>query len=406
VVAPSLLLKAQANEAVSTASISPDTVGRLHVLQIVGNAIVGGMETSVERLVERLPPQRVGITALCPFESPFTDRLRVLGADVVITTIADDPSWHSIQLVCALVRASAVDVIQTHLPNAHVLGGIVGRLVDKPVLATIHGRTLTPLDVEVHRAASTHLAVVCRHSQLHALGVGVHPKRLHLLPNGVDTDVFAPGHQRRGALRTRFGVANDAPLVGYVGRLSWEKGPDVFLRAAVAVHHSRPDVHFVLVGEGPMHDKLATFASRFDLDGHVHFAGTQSAMPAVFGELDVMVSTSRSEAMPLAIMEAMASGLPVVACRVGAVPDLVQHGVTGWLANEGDAEGVANHVIDLLDNEVLRRFAGGAGRQRAIERFPLSTHVAQTYGLLTRLAGRTSRGLDDEVRNLGWSLRP
>ena len=385
----------------ATTTVLPATGSRLHVLQIVGNAIVGGMETCVERLVERLPPQRVGVTALCPFESPFTDRLRELGADVVIATITDEPSWHAIQLACSLVRASAVDVIQTHLPNAPVLGGIVGRHVDKPVLATIHGRALTALDLEVHRAASTHLAVVCRHSHLHALGVGVHPKHLHLVPNGVDTDVFAPRDRRPGMLRARFGIAADVPLVGFVGRLSWEKGPDVFLRVALAVHLARPDAHFMLIGEGPMQAQLASFVSRFDLGGHVHFAGMQSTMPAVFGELDVVVSSSRSEAMPLAVMEAMASGLPLVACKVGAVPDLVQHGVTGWLADEGDAEGLAARVVDLLDDSALRVGAGRAGRQRAIERFALSSHVAQTYGLLTRLAGRIAPALDEEIRSLG-----
>ena len=385
----------------STTAILPANGSRLHVLQIVGNAIVGGMETSVERLIAHLPSQRVGVTALCPFESPFTDRLRALGADVVIATITDEPSWHAIQLTCALVRASAVDVIQTHLPNAHVLGGIVGRLVDKPVLATIHGRALTSLDLEVHRAASTHLAVVCRHSHLHALGVGVHPKHLHLVPNGVDTDVFSPGRPRLGALRTRFDIGVDAPLVGFVGRLSWEKGPDVFLRTALAAHIARPDAHFVLIGEGPMHAQLASFVSRFDLAGHVHFAGMQSAMPMVFGELDVVVSTSRSEAMPLAVMEAMASGLPVVACKVGAVPDLVQHGVTGWLVEEGDAEALAMRLVDLLDDHAARTAGGRAARQRATERFTLSAHVTQTHALLARLAGRSAPALDEDLRNLG-----
>ena len=383
----------------STTAVLPAPASRLHVLQIVGNAIVGGMEASVARLVEHLPSQRVGITAICPFESPFTEQLRGFGADVVIATITDEPSWHAIQLTCALVRASAVDVIHTHLSNAHVLGGIVGRLVDKPVLATIHGRSLTAIDLEVHRAASTHLAAVCRHTHLHALGVGVHPKHLHLVPNGVDTEKFAPVHPRMGALRARFGLGVDAPLVGFVGRLSWEKGPDVFLRAALAMCAVRTDVHFVVVGEGPMLGQLESFVQRFELSDHVHFAGMQTAMPQVFAELDVVMSSSRSEAMPLAVMEAMASGLPVVACKAGAVPDLLQHGVTGWLVNEGDYEGLASRALELLDDPRLRVCAGQAGRRRAVERFPLSAQVDATYQLLAKLAGRVALPLGTDIRN-------
>ena len=375
----------------STTSILPASNGRLHVLQIVGNAIVGGMEASVERLIERLPAQSVGVTALCPFESPFTDRLRALGADVVIATITEDPSWQSIQLACSLVASSAVDVIHSHLPNAHVLAGIVGRLADKPVLATIHGRQLTALDLEVHRAASTNLAVVCRHSYLHALGCGANPKQVHLVPNGVDTEVFVPGRPHVGALRTRFGIAADAFLAGFVGRLSWEKGPDVFLRAALAVHTTRPDAHFVLVGEGPMQAQLAAFIKQFGLGARVHLAGMQDAMADVLGELDILVSSSHSEAMPLAILEAMSSGLPVVACKVGGVADLVQHGVTGWLANEGDHDGLATRIVDLIDDQALRVAAGRASRRRAEQRFPLSLHVESTHKLLARLAGHTIR---------------
>ena len=94
---------------------------RTHVLQIVGNAIVGGMENYVVRLIERLPRDRYGVSVLAPFESVFTDRLRECGADVFITQVTDEPSWQSIQLASALIQSRAVDVIQSHLPNAHVL---------------------------------------------------------------------------------------------------------------------------------------------------------------------------------------------------------------------------------------------------------------------------------------------
>ncbi|MDQ6627859.1 MAG: glycosyltransferase [Pseudomonadota bacterium] len=363
---------------------------RLHVLQIIGNAIVGGMETCVARLVERLPSDRFRVSVLCPFESPLTERLRSSGAEVTIAAIDDEPSWQSIQLGCALVQANAIDVIQSHLPNAHVLAGLIGKLTDKPVLATIHGRQLTSIDLEVHRAAATHLAVVCRHSLLHALGVGVAARHLHLIPNGVDTEVFTPSLPRSGLLRSRFGIDLAAPLIGYVGRLSVEKGPDVFLRMALAVQAAHPGSHFVLVGEGPMKRQLQTFIEQFGLDGNVHLAGNQTEMPHVFAELDVLVSSSHSEAMPLAVMEAMACGLPVVATQVGGVADLLEHGVSGWVATDGDYEGLAAWVINLLEDDALRLQAGRAARKRAMLHFPISRNVDATMQLLTRLAQRRS----------------
>lgn len=359
---------------------------RIHVLEVIGNAIVGGMEMSVARLIERLPAQRFGVSVLCPFESPYTDRLRGLGAEVYITPMPDDPSWSSIQLACALVKANSVDVLHSHLPNAHLLAGLAGRLAAKPVLATIHGRQLTPLDLEVHRIAGTHLNVVCKQSYFHALGIGATPGQLHFIPNGVDTDVFTPRREKAGALRRRFAIPEAAKVVGFVGRLAHEKGPDVFLRVALGVREASPETHFILVGDGFMQQQLETFINQFDLASTVHLAGMQNDMPAVMAEFDLLVCASHSEAMPLALMEAMASGLPVVATRVGGIPELVQHGVTGWLASGGDYEGLAGRVLELLRDDDLLADAGLNARRRAVERLSLADTTTHTMQLLTRLA--------------------
>ena len=370
---------------------------RIHVLQIVGNAIVGGMENYVVRLVERLPRDRFCVSVLAPFQSPFTDQLRDCGADVLIAQVTDDPAWQSIQLASAFVQSRSVDVIQSHLPNAHVLAGLCGRLTGRPVLATIHGRAVTTLDIEVHKLVGSHLAVVCRQSHLQALGVGIDPRHVHLVPTGVDTERFRPLRVRDGPLRRRFGIATETALVGFVGRLSPEKGPDLFLRMALSVRARYPAAEFVLVGDGAMFRQLEAFASRFGIADAVHFADNQNDMPAVFHELDLIVSSSLSEAMPLAIMEAMASGLPVVACKVGGVPDLVLNGVTGWLAEKGDYETLATYVVDLLQNDAVRIAAGAAARERAMGRMGFNRTLESTIRLLSQLTATSG----NDARHFG-----
>jgi glycosyltransferase involved in cell wall biosynthesis len=372
------------------AAITVAGPARTHILQIVGNAIVGGMENYVVRLVERLPRDRFGVSVLAPFESRCTDQLREAGAEVFITQVTDEPSWQSIQLATSLVQSRSVDVLQAHLPNAHVLAGLAGRLTNRPVLATIHGRAVSTLDIEVQKLAGSHLAVVCRQSYFQALGVGIDPRHVHFVPNGVDSERFRPLRVRDGALRTRFGIAPETPLIGFIGRLSPEKGPDLFLRMAVSVRAQCPTAEFILVGDGAMFGQLQTFARRFGIGDAVHFADSQSDMPAVFHELDLVVSSSLSEAMPLAVMEAMASGLPVVACKVGGIPDLVAHGLTGWLADKGDYETLAAHVVDLLENDAVRLAAGAAARERAVARMGLDRGIETTIRLFSQLAGQRS----------------
>jgi glycosyltransferase involved in cell wall biosynthesis len=359
----------------------------LRVLHIVGNAIVGGVECWVERLLEHLPRDRFTSTVLCPFEGPLVPRLRRLGIEVFVTPMPDDPPWSTIHGVAALARERGVGLVHAHLANAHVLAGLVGRLVQRPVLFTVHGRQLTLTDLEVHHAAGTHLSTVCRASHLHALGVGAAPKRLYLEPNGVDTAAFVP-RPRADSLRASLPVPPEAPLVGFVGRLSPEKGPEVFLRALPSILARVPAAHAVICGEGPLEAALRAQGHRSRLARRVHFLGACDPMPRLYPALDLLVSSSFSEAMPLAVMEAMACALPVVATRVGGVPELVAHGHTGWLVAPGDAEELAARAAALLADGALARRFGEAGRERVQQHFDLARLVARhaaLYGQLTAL---------------------
>lgn len=367
--------------------------GRIHVLEVVGNAIVGGMESWVEHLVSRLPRSHFAFTVLCAFDSPFADRLRAQEVEVLIAPMSDDPPWTSVQMATALVASGGIDLLHAHLPNAHVLAGLAGRLSGKPVLATIHGWRLDMLDLEVHRAVGSHLSVVCRQSYFHALGLGVSAGQLSCDPNGVDTVIFQPRPPGAAGLRQALGLEENVPLVGFVGRLSPEKGPEVFVHMALLLRSLCPQAHCVLIGEGAMEAELRRQIRQLGLEGHVQVAGLRHDMPAVYNDLDLLVSTSHSEAMPLAVMEAMASGLPVVATRVGGVPDLVAHGQTGWLVAPGDFADIAARTAALLGDAAQRLRMARLGRQRAVERLNLDDSIERVALLLGRLArprGRVS----------------
>ena len=368
--------------------------GRIRVLQIIGNGIVGGMESVVQRLVEGLPRERFLVSALVPFEGVFSERLRALGIDCHALSMPENPLWSSVQNTCALVHASGVDVIHAHLTNAHLLAALVGRLTMRPVLATIHGRQLGVADLEAHRLADTHVNTVCRSSELHALGLGVDPSRLSCIPNGVDTQRFRPGERsialRRELLGPAADNAADEPLVGFVGRLSPEKGPEVFVRAALMLRDRLPTARFVIVGDGPLRESMQAMVEQYRLSDRLHFAGVRDDMPAVYRELDLVVSTSHSEAMPLAIMEAMASGVPVVATRVGGVPDLIEQGGCGWLCEPGNFDSVASRIAALIEQPAERRRMGRRARERVVQRFDVVQQVDATARLLATLAGQRS----------------
>lgn len=355
------------------------------MLQVIGAAIVGGMETYVLRLLEHLPPDAFNITCLCVCESRITSQLRDLGCKVHITPITDDPDWQSIQLGVSLIRAEAIDVIHGHLPNAHSLTGILSKLTDTPALATIHSRYLGMRDFEVHKIMQTHIHVVAKTAYFHALGLGISPNKLRFIANGVDTKTFRP-IAKSDYFPSILNIIPGTPLIGYIGRLSPEKGPEVFVRVAAKVHEKLPNCRFILVGEGPMRVKLDNEINNLGLGGCIHLAGLQTDMSRVYASLDLVVSTSFSEGMPLAMMEAMAAGLPIVATNVGGVSDIVEVGHTGLLHSTTDQDGLANSIVTLMSNKSMREEMGKAARKRVEENFELNDSVSQTSELLRSLS--------------------
>jgi glycosyltransferase involved in cell wall biosynthesis len=363
----------------------------INLLQIIGAAIVGGMETYVLRLLQRLPRDVFNVTCLCVCESPITSQLRDIGCTVHITPISDDPDWQAIQLGASLIRAESIDILHAHLPNAHSLAGLLSKLTGTPALATIHSRYLSMRDFEVHKLTQTHIQVVAKTGYFHALSLGIPPRKLRFIANGVDTKIFCPSG-KTGHLHSIIGITPETPLVGYIGRLSHEKGPEVFVQVASHVHKKLPDCHFVIVGEGPLREKLANDIDTLGLRNHVHMAGLQSDIFRIYPSLDLMVSTSYSEGMPLAVLEAMGSGLPVVATNVGGLIDIVEVGYTGMLNNVGDVAGMAQNIVSLMSDDFTREKMGKAARKRVEENFDLNESVRLTSELLLTLAHAECRG--------------
>jgi glycosyltransferase involved in cell wall biosynthesis len=193
------------------------------------------------------------------------------------------------------------------------------------------------------------------------LKAGVREHKIRLVRNGIDLRPFNAAEPS-----LRFASAPDAdgaPIVGLVGRLAWEKGVDVFLQAAARVLVESPAVKFVVVGEGPDREKLERLLDELNIRGNVSMLGRREDMPEVYASLDVMVSSSRQEGLPMAILEGMASGLPLVATAVGEVPTVVQNDRTGVLVAPDDVEVLAAAIAALLRDPARRKRLGAAARQ-------------------------------------------
>lgn len=286
---------------------------------------------------------------------------------------------------------AGADVVHTQDRRAGLFARPLGRLRGACVVHTYHGlpedlavrlgRTRTPLGIAPSRrrrlwlaaymrmeAALARLGTVVAPSQVMAeflVSAGLPQRRVVVLPSGIDVR------------RTEPGPVHSPPVVAVAGNLEHWKGVDLAVEAV-----ARLGVQLVVYGDGDERPHLEALARRVRAD--VHFAGRVEGVRDRLREADVFALPSRAENLPIAVLEAMAAALPVVAARVGGVPELVEDGVTGRLVEPDDPSALASALGDVLENEPLRVAMGRAAARRAAERFDAAeagARMLHLYGI-------------------------
>lgn len=277
-----------------------------------------------------------------------------------------------VERIQQLAKQSGADLVHAHGYKADVYTYFALRGTKIPFVSTCHNWLKDGLLVACYGIADRFVlrsfaAVIAVSEEVRArlLKAGVSKERVHLIQNGIDLRPFS------GATPSlRVGSRSAMSLtVGWIGRLSHEKGADIFLRAAAIALAECPDARFVVVGDGPDLSTLNTLTQKLGIEDSVSFVGRRSDMPGVYASLDVMVSSSRQEGLPMAILEGMASGLPLVATAVGDVPTVVMDGRTGIIVPSEEVELLAAAMVTLLQNSEIRARYGAAARRLIEDEF-------------------------------------
>jgi len=288
------------------------------------------------------------------------------------------------------------DIVHTHL---HVLRYALPFLLTRKKASLLH---------TVHNLAEREIEPSLRWLQRYALNHGVVPvavakevaisleclygiHRCQVIPNGIPTDRYARPEIPRKAWRAREGFGENDVLFVCVARFAPQKNHALLLKAFRQGPASDPNAHLVLVGEGVLREQLEEQAKKLGLSGQVHFLGLRTDIPEVLGAMDVFVLSSDYEGNPLSVMEAMASGLPIVSTAAGGVPDLFESGKEGLIVHPGDVQGLSTSMSFLLGNRELRQSLGMAAARRARENFDVSTMVQAYEGLYENLVGHSHR---------------
>ncbi|HEX6287608.1 MAG TPA: glycosyltransferase [Herpetosiphonaceae bacterium] len=283
------------------------------------------------------------------------------------------------------------DILHCHLMISPMTIGLLARpLVRKPLVINPHGSGkigdvgfLThnrPLTGRLRLAAARRWgdAFVSISRDIHGelAGIGVDDRKLWDIPNGVDVDHFHPADQATRAELRRTLSLPPGPLVAYAGRLAPEKGVDVLIDAWPLVLRQMPDAHLLLVGEGEQRAALEAQAQRLGVAGRAIFAGGCADVAPYLRAADAFALPSHSEGMPIALLEAMACGLPCAATAVGGTISVLDDGVTGRLVPAADPDALGAAIVEALDPSA--RAWGEQARRHVVVHYGLDA-VAERY---------------------------
>lgn len=365
----------------------------LRVLEVL-EATVGGTRRHLLDVVMHLDPARFEVAVACAVQRDpaFLDDVALMRAkgirvDIVPMRRAIHPFEDLLALLrlVRLMRGGRFDVVHTHSSKAGFLGRLAARWAGVPRI--IHTPHTFPFEMDVHplvrcgyrwleRLAARftdRLVCVCPSQKLLAESVAG-AARVIVIENGIGAPAVVD-EAARLRLRRELGLADDQVVAGVVGRFAAQKGHRYFIQAAGRVAAERPGVRFLLVGEGELRRKIERAIETVGLKDRFILVGARDDVAELLSVFDLVVLPSLWEGLPYVLLEALAAGKPVVASRVGGMQDVLQDGTNGMLVPPRDPVALAQAMLKVLENPVLRSKITNHACEALRQRYRLETMI-------------------------------
>ena len=370
----------------------------LKVLHLRSSTSLGGAEKQILRVAKPLRREGFELALLVLYRRKGSmPPLHPLVAEarrqrLVAEQVEDDRrlSFSVIGHIARKLKEGQFSLLQTHEYRGDILGGIAARLAGVKSIATVRGYTDRTLALRLYKVLDllalrffTKVVTVSEHLCGQVLSAGLPEQKVVTIYNAIGAEAFAAKATLAGpGLREHLGIGNQQRIVTIVGRLSVEKGHRYFLEGAKRVLNCLPETRFLIVGDGPLRKELGRLTSSLGVDGAISFLGYQREVAALMSISDVLVLSSLREGLPNVLIEAMALAKPIVATRVGGVPEIVRDGETGILVPPKDPERLAESLLYLLRNPGEGKRLGERGKAVVVQEFNVETmahKIAEVY---------------------------
>lgn len=363
---------------------------RTDIVYVIPRPEIGGAEKQLLRLIEHLDPARYRTTVIC-LDGPgsLLDAFKQSADEVIVLSRRSLFDLSTFTKLLRHIRRISPTTVHTTLYIANLFGGWAAKLAGVPnVVVSQRGLGIDPrhsrLKRGVHALFNGFIGAFAdvRTVNSHAISEKMFSygwENCHVIHNGI-LDRDYPSEERLAELRLELGIPDGSTILTTISRIDPKKDLVTMLRSFRLVLDSEPGTYLLIAGGGfaDYGQRLKDETERLGLGDHVRFLGFRHDVSDILALCDVSLLSSVTEGLPNAILESMLFAKPVVATKVGGVPELIDHGVEGYLVDSGDSEDFSKRIIDLIRNPVRREAMGIFGRARALSDFSVHTTVAKT----------------------------
>jgi glycosyltransferase involved in cell wall biosynthesis/protein-tyrosine-phosphatase len=400
-----------------------ETRSVIRVCHVMSADLWAGAEVQVGTIASYLVRQpEIQMTAVLLNDGRLARELRILGIEVAVIDERRHSSAAILAFLVRFLRAHRIDILHTHRYKDTVLGTLAAKLAGvSKVVRTVHGlaepmrgwdrlkfRTYNALDKAALWCFADRIIAVSEDLAQSLRESGYRRSAVIPIHNGIDLCQVRIAKDA-GEVRRQLDIPPSALLIGTVGRLAPVKAQVDLLRAAQRILRAEPDARFLIAGEGPLRGDLLATAAQLGVDRACRFVGDRHDVLDLIGAMDIFVLPSLHEGIPMAVLEAMALGTPVVATAVGGVPEIVADRVSGLLVAPRDDRALADACVSLARNRSWAQALAAAGRRAVANRFShdASGHaLIETYRSLLPAPSRdaVTGGVDLSAPALAWEL--
>lgn len=365
------------------------------ILHIIDTTGPGGAETVFIDLATRLPQEKYRPIVVIRGKGWVYEELSRRGVEPSILDAKGSFNWRYLLKLVRLIKTEKVDLIQSHLLGASVYSSIAGLLTGIPVVATIHGEVDIGAKERLQKLKMAAINIGAK--QIVAVSGGLRddilrrtilrPSKLKVIYNGIDTAAFRRPHA--DTFRRQFGWSDNVIVLGCLGNIRPAKGYDILLQAA-SLLGKESNYRFVVAGQpdkSGLYERLIDQQRALGLEQVVKFLGFLDNTAQYLASLDLFISTSITEGLPLSAIQAMSAGLPLLATRVGGYEELVTDKKNGWLVQAGNPETIAQGIEQLCADRGQMQRLGDNARKHVQATFDSQSMYQQYQALYDRLLG-------------------